>query len=238
MVIMNSTTVASRGKMSSQFISRSACVPVLLGSLFFSISVDAGQRQQPSFDCRKASSVSEKTVCANVELSRRDFQLGRAWKKLLDAFTDLAQMTQMKADQRLWIASRSKCGDSPNCIGKLYRDRLATLSGADPAHRFSGVYEVKDIGFFALCPIGDHYLVHIQTADRSDGKWECELAGDAESSGDDLKIRVEKTVFQARLQDPDTLVVGDTEGVSAASSQYCGLNGTISFTFVRVHSIP
>jgi uncharacterized protein len=241
--IMNATTLARRGnattgEMPRQFISTSACVSVLLGSLFLSISVHAGQRQQPSFDCRRASSVSEKTVCADPELSRLDFQLGHAWKRIVDAFIDSAQITQMNSDQRLWIASRAKCDDDATCIGKLYRDRLATLSGTDPAHRFSGVYEVKDIGFVALYPIGDHYLVHIQTADPSDGKWECDLAGEAQSSGDDLKIRVEKTVFQARLRDPDTLVVGDIEGVSAAGNQYCGLNGTFAFSFVRARLIP
>ncbi len=223
--------------MTRQFIARSACLSALLGSLFFSICVRADQRQQPSFDCRKATSASEKTICANAELSRLDFQLGQAWKSFLNAFIDSVQITQIKADQRAWIASRGKCGDELTCIGKLYRDRLAILSGGDPAYRFSGVYEVKDIGFFALYPIRDHYLVNIQTADPSDGKWACELAGEAESSGDDLKVRIEQAVFQAHLRDSDTLVVGDTENVAAASSQYCGLNGTFAFTFVRVRPI-
>lgn len=221
-----------------QFISKSACASALFGACFFAICVGADQRQQPSFDCRKAASVSEKTVCANAELSRLDSQLGRTWKRLLDAFIDSAQINQMKADQRAWIASRGKCSDDSNCISELYRARLATMSGGDSAHRFSGLYEVKDIGSFALYPIGDHYLVNIQTADPREGKWECELAGEAESSGDELKVRIEKTVFQARLQDPDTLVVGDTESVSAASGQYCGLNGTFAFSFVRVRPIP
>lgn len=221
-----------------QFSSGPACVSALLGFCLFSICVCAAQRQQPSFDCRKAASVSEKTVCANAALSRLDLQLSRTWKNLLNAFIDSVQINQLKADQRAWIASREKCSDDTNCIGKLYRDRLATLSGGDSAHRFSGVYEVKDIGLIALYPLGDHYLINIQTADPREGKWTCELAGEAESSGDDLKVRIEKTVFQARLRDPDTLVVGDTESVSAASGQYCGLNGTFAFSFVRVHPIP
>jgi len=144
----------------------------------------------------------------------------------------------MKVDQRAWIASRGKCGDDPNCISKLYRDRLSTLSGGDPVHRFSGVYEVKDIGFFALYPIGDRYLVNIQTADPRDGKWECELAGEAESTGDNLKIHIDGLIFEARLRDPDTLVVGDTESVSAVSRQYCGLNGTFAFSYFRVRPNP
>jgi hypothetical protein len=110
--------------------------------------------------------------------------------------------------------------------------------GQDPAHRFSGVYEVKDIGFFALNPIGNRYLVNIQTADPRDGRWECELTGEAEASGDDLKISVEGSVFQARLQDPKTLVVPDTDSVSAASGKFCGLNGTFAFSYLRVGLNP
>lgn len=221
-----------------QFISGSACVSALFAFCLFSVCVCAAQRQQPSFDCRKAASVSEKTVCANAGLSRLDLQLSRTWKRLLDAFIDAVQINQMKADQRAWIASREQCSDDINCISKLYRDRLATLSGGDSAHRFSGLYEVKDIGLIALYPIGDHYLVNIQTADPREGKWACELAGEAESSGDDLKVHVEKTVFQVRLRDADTLVVGETESISEATGLYCGLNGTFAFSFVRVRPIP
>lgn len=97
---------------------------------------------------------------------------------------------------------------------------------------------MKDIGFFALNPIGNRYLVNIQTADPRDGRWECELTGEAEASGDDLKISVEGSVFQARLQDPKTLVVPDTDSVSAASGKFCGLNGTFAFSYLRVGLNP
>jgi uncharacterized protein len=147
---------------------------------------------------------------------------------------DPVQQPQMRQDQRTWIARRQGCGEDANCIGKLYRDRLATLNGADPVHRFSGVYEVKDIGFFALYPIGNRYLVHVQTADPREGRWECDLNGEAESFGDELEISVEGSVFQARLQDTKTLVVGNTDSVSKAASQFCGLNGTFAFTYLRV----
>jgi uncharacterized protein len=201
-------------------------------------SANAAPPTQPSFDCRKAASLSEKTICANAELSRLDFQLGRMWKTFLDSFIDSGQLTQMKQDQRTWIALREKCGENADCIGNLYRDRLATLNGADPAHQFSGVYEVKDIGYFALFPIGNRYLVNIQTADPRDGRWECELAGEAEPSGDDLEINIEGSVFQAHLQDTKTLVVSNTDSVSKAASQFCGLNGTFAFSYLRVRPNP
>jgi uncharacterized protein len=212
------------------------CMSALLVSLLLSISVNAASHEQPSFDCRKAASLSEKTICANAALSRLDLQLGRIWKTLLDAFSDSVQKTQMKQDQTTWIALRERCGDDANCIGKLYRNRLSTLNGTDPAHRFSGVYEVKDTGSFGVYPIGNRYLVSIQTADPSQGRWTCELTGEAESSGDDLEISVEGSVFQVRLRDTETLVVSNTDSVSAASRQFCGLNGTFAFSYHRVRA--
>jgi len=215
-------------------MSASTCLPALLFSFLLFIFVNAAQREQPSFDCPKATSVPEKIICANAELSRLDFRLGRTWKTLLDAFSDPAQKTRMKVDQRAWIARRGKCADDGNCIAKLYRDQISALTGADPGHRFSGVYEVKDAGSFALYPIGNRYLVSIQTADPSEGRWTCELTGEAESSGDDLKISVANSVFQARLRDTKTLTVANTDSVSAAASQFCGLHGTFAFSYLRV----
>jgi hypothetical protein len=94
---------------------------------------------------------------------------------------------------------------------------------------------VKDIGFIALYPLGSHYLVSIQTQDPQDGKWECQLNGEAEPSGDDLNINIEGSVFQARFHDHETLVVPNAEGPNAAAQKFCGLNGTFAFAYRRVH---
>ncbi len=40
--------------------------------------------------------------------------------------------------------------------------------------------------------------------------------------------------FQAHLRDPQTLVVSNTDSLSKADSQFCGLNGTFAFTYLRV----
>jgi hypothetical protein len=93
---------------------------------------------------------------------------------------------------------------------------------------------VKDIGFFAVFPIGNHYFNNVQTADPRDRRWECELAREAESSGDYLQISVERSVFQVHLQDAKTLVVSNIDSVSKAASQFCGLNGTFAFGYLRV----
>src|ERR1039457_2967929 len=199
----------------------------------------------PSFDCRKATSLSEKTTCANVALSQLDFRLGETWKTFLfDFIDDSVLRTRMKRDQRAWIASLERCGDDANCIGKLYRDRLAVLNGADPAHRFSGVYEVK-YGSFAVYPIGNRYLVSIQTMDTRPFDpdhpyripWTCDLTGEAESSGDDLEISVEGFVFfKARLRDAETLILREAD--SGAGQRFCGVNGYLADSYRRVRINP
>src|ERR1700730_15727397 len=108
------------------FISTLTGMSALYTSLLLSISSNAAPREQPSFDCRKDLSLSEKTICANVALSRLDFQLSRTWKPLLAAFSDSVQRTRMKRDQTTWIGRRERCGSDANCIGQLYRDRLST----------------------------------------------------------------------------------------------------------------
>ena len=63
---------------------RSTCMLAILVPVLLSIFVNPIPREQPSFDCLKAASLSEKTICATAELSRLDFQLGQTWKTLLD----------------------------------------------------------------------------------------------------------------------------------------------------------
>lgn len=224
--------------MARHFISRLTCISALLISIPLSICANAAPHEGPSFDCGKAASVSEKTICANATLSLLDFQLGKTWKALLDAFSDTAQKTQMRVEQRAWITQRGKCGGDVSCIGKLYRGQLSILNGSDPAHRFSGVYEVKDTGGIAVYPIGNHYLVSIQGAEPSEGRWVCELIGEGEAVGDELEVSVDKLVFRVRMQDADTLVVPNSKNAQTAASQYCGLNGTFAFSYHRIRVNP
>jgi hypothetical protein len=130
----------------------------------------------------------------------------------------------MKVDQRAWIARRGKCGDDPNCIGKLYRDRLSTLSGGDPVHRFSGVNEVRTSDSLrstrSEIVTSSTFRPWIRATENGNVNWPEEPSPPA--TIDDLKIHIGGLIFEARLRDPNTLLVGDTECVSAARRQYCG----------------
>jgi|ERR1039457_4139413 uncharacterized protein len=209
-------------------------VIVTILSLLLSLSANATPREQPSFDCEKASSLSEKAICASTALSHLDLRLGRMWRKMLEDFDlDNGQTVQIKSDQRTRLARRNECKEDANCLGKLYQDRLSVLGGSDPAYRFSGQYGVKSFGGLTLYPIGSRYLVAIQTANPIDARWVCQLNGEAKPNGDDLEITVGDSVFQIHLRGAATLVVPNDERTQDAAQKYCGLNGTFAESYHR-----
>ncbi|WP_322081179.1 lysozyme inhibitor LprI family protein [Burkholderia sp. BCC1972] len=78
------------------------------------------------FDCAKAASPTEKTICADTALSKLDGDLSAAWKKALAKGGDTAAL---KAAQLKWLKQRDQCGSDAPCLGDRYRERLASLNG-------------------------------------------------------------------------------------------------------------
>jgi uncharacterized protein len=201
----------------------------------FVLAANAAPQDNPSFDCHKAVSPSEKAICANVELSRLDFQLSRIWKTMLKDFDlDDSQTTLIKSDQNAWLVRRNQCRDDANCIGNLYRDRISVLDGTDTAHQFSGQFALMNFGGLTLYPIGPRYLVVTQIAHPNDASWVCQLNGEVKPNGDDLQITVEDSFFQAHLRDAATLTVPNDQSTQAAARKFCGFNGTFAETYHRV----
>lgn len=84
-----------------------------------------------SFDCAKAVSVVEKTVCSTPEISQLDDALAAAYKSAQVRSSEKAQLAR---EQRLWLAQRNACGGDQVCIRTAYEARLKALSGAkEPA---------------------------------------------------------------------------------------------------------
>lgn len=94
-----------------------------------------------SFDCAKAASAAEKTVCADRELSELDGKLGAAFKQALGGAAD---KEKLKVAQRAWLKQRDACPDAA-CLTRLYQSRLGELTAdvvAKPAA--SGVGLAQD----------------------------------------------------------------------------------------------
>ena len=80
--------------------------------------------QAASFDCGKATTLVEKTICADAQLSARDDALMEAYKH---ALVETKDANLLKAVQRAWLKNvRNKCQDV-TCLFSAYDQRIAEL---------------------------------------------------------------------------------------------------------------
>ena len=78
-----------------------------------------------SFNCSKAGTSTEKTICANKALSSLDEQLAKAYESVI-LLSD--QPDIIKSHQQEWLRNiRDKCEDE-NCLKSAYERRLAQLA--------------------------------------------------------------------------------------------------------------
>ncbi|WAH55974.1 lysozyme inhibitor LprI family protein [Pseudomonas silvicola] len=83
----------------------------------------AGNGMAASFDCSKASSFAEKSICADGYLSTVDNVLATSYKKALTAAADPQALRQ---SQREWLAQRDQC-TTQQCLDKALGARIQVL---------------------------------------------------------------------------------------------------------------
>lgn len=89
-----------------------------------------GKVSAASFDCSKAGTPFEKTICNNPMLSSMDDKLAQAY---FSAKATTTNPDQLKADQISWIKSARNCGTDVGCIENTYKIRIAQLAPQQPA---------------------------------------------------------------------------------------------------------
>jgi uncharacterized protein len=87
--------------------------------LAFSGSVHAA-----GFDCAKAASKTEKTVCADAALSKLDDQLSRAYRQALQRGDE---PKPLKTEQAAWLHDTRDACKTRDCLRGAYEARIATL---------------------------------------------------------------------------------------------------------------
>jgi len=80
-----------------------------------------------SFDCGKASTATEKAICADPVLSQQDDELARLWQDHAHAGDTVALQAQ-----RAWIRQRNICGNNVACLKQSYAQRLVVLQQPVP----------------------------------------------------------------------------------------------------------
>lgn len=78
----------------------------------------------PGFNCAKARTADEKTICANAELSRAD-------REVQQAYNSAAQKKNPQVDPkaREILAARQSCGSDVSCIRKNQQDAIKYYNG-------------------------------------------------------------------------------------------------------------
>jgi uncharacterized protein YecT (DUF1311 family) len=125
-------------------------IPVIIIALFWLLSTQA---IAASFDCKKAATWLEKTVCSNPELSKLDDQLAKAYHDALASLSPEGQ-EETKQYQRQWLKEISSY--SKDSLKPLYKKRIKQLQHSlikfpDRTFRNVCVYYEK---FDKTCPYG------------------------------------------------------------------------------------
>ncbi len=87
---------------------------------------------EPSFDCARASTATERAICANAQLAALDRQLSQRYAAVRDRLAGAAA-DALVAQQRRWIARRDRCGSDARCLAEHMTARIATLDAATAA---------------------------------------------------------------------------------------------------------
>ena len=96
---------------------------LLLGMLILALSSTIGAA---SFDCAKASSLVEKAVCADPELSRLDDDLAKSYQR---AMADTLNVAALRAQQRNWLKEVRNACRNVACLTTAHAERIAALRG-------------------------------------------------------------------------------------------------------------
>lgn len=80
--------------------------------------------QAASFDCAKAATLIERSICEDQELSYVDEKLNLIYRA---ALRKLSHSKELKLQQRKWLVERDSCQDSA-CIRRSYDSRIAELA--------------------------------------------------------------------------------------------------------------
>ena len=68
------------------------------------------------FNCNKASSITERTICSNEELAKLDLKLSASYAS--------SKKDNKKQTQLQFLNNRNKCGSDSKCLKKIYENRL------------------------------------------------------------------------------------------------------------------
>lgn len=221
--------------------------------LFYALSAlvlaCAGPAAAASFNCAKASTPSEKAVCADPKLSALDGEVARAFNTASEALgVDLSDKTNdytvlYRRLQRDWLADRDRCAADRVCLRRQYERRLSVLTlGADPTARagvdkYLGLYHGARQQAAGMTIMRNNdpngVLVSMTASDPDAGRWTCELRGQGYTDeAGNLMVEFEDGSLTFKAVGKELHVV-QGEGVSELLGGACGAGGGLARFYAR-----
>ena len=100
-------------------------------SILLLAPVPEGARSNPSFDCSKAASATERAICGSISLGSFDRSIAESYatagKRYRDD-DDEAGLKSLRMSQQEWLAKRNACGANVACLLDIMESRLEALA--------------------------------------------------------------------------------------------------------------
>lgn len=92
-----------------------------------------GDPPRPSFDCARATSPAEKTICSSHELAGLDKSMSEGYRMAIESAKQVnpPRAKQISAAQQKWLHARNACRCDASCLDRAMRKRIDELS-AEP----------------------------------------------------------------------------------------------------------
>ncbi|MFA6957557.1 MAG: hypothetical protein WC538_16920 [Thermoanaerobaculia bacterium] len=216
-----------------------------------------------SFDCAKAHSVVETTICASPRLSRLDDELAR-WYELTSSIT--VDPKGLVTLQREWLrGTRDECGDDTECLEhamlvrierlrwspesgvKLFADQpppssiFGRYSETEPVCVYTGKGDEMECAgeaesYFDLTP-GKGNRVHVRSELTFFNGHMCDFEAEGEWADDELRVPSELDDWGCVLilRFRDGKLVTDDPGTSC-KERYCGMRG--GYAYIELPKLP
>ena len=195
-----------------------------------------------SFDCAKAKTILENTICKNPKLNEADNRMGAAYFKLRDGLqtTEINKLNELKEEQNEWLDERnSKCSpDEVNCLLPMYEDRTAILNFRmsprftnSPTTSISGKYTIDNYMILRVQPLSENRVfIEIRGAEPTKVNWVCSFSGTGTLKNKEVSIlhEFEHTPITFTLSGQMVEVKGDN------LEYFCGVGGNIGGKYVRI----
>lgn len=80
-----------------------------------------------SFDCNRASTAAERTICGNANLSQLDARTAGMYFTILGNDHPASTLAQVKNSQRRFLGTRNACGANVDCLVDAYTSQMMYL---------------------------------------------------------------------------------------------------------------